>query len=130
MHKSTNYYEIKSINDTFRLVDYVPKNYIIWNIGKNMVDGYLPLCRLKTQQPFTGGREIEPDTLQAIKCDGAQIILDAIGYGPDTISEMENYIKTHNRRKDIVIQMQVAKMRNALPYMRKIKGMQQSATRH
>ena len=27
--------------DTFELVDYVPLGYRIWNIGKNMIDGYL-----------------------------------------------------------------------------------------
>ena len=65
---------------TFELVDHIPQGYTIWNIGKNMIDGYLPLCRLAYFQPFPGARNIEVDTLKAIKCDGAQVILAAIGW--------------------------------------------------
>ena len=65
---------------TFRLVDHIPLGYIIWNIGKHhMPEGYLPLCRLSLFQPFPGGRNIEVETLRAMKFDGAHIILDAIG---------------------------------------------------
>ena len=74
-----NMQTIKSGEHVFEIVDKVPCGYMIWNIGTNMVDGYLPLCRLKAAQPFQGGREIEVDTLKAIKVDGAQIILDVIG---------------------------------------------------
>ena len=66
---------------TFQVVDFVPFGYEIWNIGKNMPKDYLPLCRLSAYQPFPGGRNIEVDTLKAIKIKGAQLILDAIGYG-------------------------------------------------
>ena len=31
---------------TFEQVDHIPQGYTIWNIGKNMIGGYLPLCRL------------------------------------------------------------------------------------
>ena len=60
---------------TFQLVDFVPFGYEIWNIGKNMPKGYLPLCRLSAYQPFPGGRNIEVDRLKAIKIKGAQLIL-------------------------------------------------------
>lgn len=36
---------ITNNGDTFELVDRVPRGYLIWNIGKNMVDGYLPLSQ-------------------------------------------------------------------------------------
>jgi len=104
---------------TFEVVESVPNGYFIWNIGSNMVDGYLPLCRLSAYQPFPGGRAIETDTLKAIKTDGAQIILSAVGYGPNTVKEMESHIKKHSAGAPY----ECAKMQKALPYMRKIKGL-------
>ena len=76
---------IECNGDIFELVGFVPRGYQIWNIGENMLDGYLPLCRLKARQPFDGAREIETDTLKAIKIDGAQTILKAVGGGQNTI---------------------------------------------
>ena len=107
------------VTHTFELVDRVPLGYLVWNIGKNMADGYLPLCRLCAVQPFPGGRNIEADTLKAIKCEGAQEILAAAGYGPKTPDEMERYIKKNEnnpKRK-----FEVERMKAALPYMRKLK---------
>lgn len=101
-------------NHTFELIDCVPPGYEIWNIGKNMIDGYLPLCRLALRQRFPGAREIDVDSLKAIKTDGAQIILAAVGYGPKTPETMERYIRKHN-------DYAARKMKAALPYMKKIK---------
>lgn len=114
---------ITNEDDVFELVEEFPLGYHIWNIGKNMRDGYLPLCRLRPVQPFPGGREIEPDTLKAIKCDGAQVILAAIGYGPETPREMEQYIAKHAQdpRHAWIVQ----RMEKALPFMRKIKWINQ-----
>lgn len=84
---------------TFELVDYVPLGYEIWNIGRNMLEGYLPLCRIAVRQPFPCGRSIELDTLKAIKIKRAQLILDAVGDGLKTIEEMERYIQRHKREK-------------------------------
>ena len=101
----------------FEIVDYVPVGYEVWHIGKNMVDGYLPLCRLASQQPFPGGRTIDVHTLKAIKVDSAQIILAAMGIGPKTVKEMERYIEKHPNKWG------VDRMKTALPYMREIKGL-------
>ena len=107
----------------FEIVDRVPLGYIIWNIGENMLDGYLPLCRLKrpSEQPFEGGRSIETDTLKAIKIDGAQTILAAIGYGPDTIETMEQYVKRYSTSKTPYVMRRVKRMKAALEIMRTIK---------
>lgn len=75
-----------------------------------MIDGYLPLCRLASRQSFPGARDIDTDSLKAIKTDGAQIILAAIGYGPNTPETMEGYIKKHNDYAS-------RSMKAALPYM-------------
>lgn len=104
--------------NTFELVDRVPRGYFVWNIGKNMIDGYLPLCRLALFQPFPGGRSIEAETLKAIKCEGAQTILAAIGWGPETPEEMERYIEKHERKGAHT--MEVERMKKALPLMRQI----------
>lgn len=104
---------------TFELVDFVPLGYLIWNIGENMADGYLPLCRLAAIQPFPGGRNIEVDTLKAIKCEGAQVILAAAGFGPETPDDMERYIERNKNKPHR--QYEVEKMKAALPYMRKLK---------
>lgn len=107
---------------TFEIVESVPANYIIWNIGKNMLDGYLPLCKLKAIQPFEGARAIEADTLKAIKIDGAQTILAAIDGGQDTIPAMERYIKRYkNAKKGTYSYRQAERMKEALPYMYQIK---------
>ncbi len=107
---------------TFQLVDFVPFGYEIWNIGKNMPKDYLPLCRLSAYQPFPGGRNIEVDTLKAIKIKGAQLILDAIGYGAKTIEDMERYIASHrNAKPGTCAHMEVQLYKKALPVMRQIK---------
>lgn len=107
---------------TFELVDSVPHGYLIWNIGENMVDGYLPLCILDSDQPFPGGRKINVNALKAIKCDGAQTILAAIGYGPETPEEMERYIERYSQEGAGGLHaLEVERMKKALPLMREIK---------
>lgn len=102
---------------TFEIVDFVPPGYQIWNIGKNMIDGYLPLCRV-----IPGTFSIEPETLKAIKIDGAQKILAAINGGQNTIESMERYIKRYrNAKPGTWSYLQVEKMKEALPIMRQIK---------
>ena len=105
----------------FELVDSVPFGYIIWNIGKNMVDGYLPICRLSDRQPFPGGRSIDTSTLKAIKVDGAQTILAAAGCGPNTVKEVEAYIEKHSTTKSKA--WEIKRLKAALPYMRQVKGL-------
>ena len=109
--------KITSGQHEFELVAHVPHGYIVWNIGKNMIDGYLPLCRLAAAQPFPGGRNIETHTLKAIKTEHAQTILAATIIGPGTAKKMEDYIKKHPNKWG------VDRMKAALPYMRQIKGL-------
>ena len=109
---------------TFELVNSVPVGYFIWNIGRNMPDGYLPFCRLSSRQPFPGGRSIDTESLKAIKVEGAQTILAAIGGGEQTVKEMERYIAHHqNVEAGTWAHAQVERMQKALPIMRQIKGL-------
>ena len=75
---------------TFELVDRVPRGYFVWNIGKNMIDGYLPLCGWAF----------------------------AIGWVPETPEEMERYIEQHERKGTNAMEVELMKM--ALPLMRQI----------
>lgn len=107
---------ITSKHNTFEIVNHVPLGYQIWNIGKNMPDGYLPLCRV-----IPSMYRVEADTLKAIKIDGAQKILAAVGGGENTIEKMERYIQKHQDAKsDTWEYLQVQRMKEALPVMRQI----------
>lgn len=97
----------------FELVESVPVGYKIWNIGKNMVEGYIPIVQVGGYN----GCQVNTRTMKAIKADGAQTILAALGAGPSTVKEMESYIKKHPDKWG------VDKMKLALPFMRKIKGL-------
>jgi hypothetical protein len=107
----------KSYENTheFELVDSVPIGYRIWNIGKNMIDGYLPLVQVGGYD----GCQVNTRTMKAVKIDGAQTILSAVGYGPETVGEMEKHIEKYEKSRP----MEVELMKKALPIMRKIKGL-------
>ena len=76
----------------FELVDELPLGYQFWNIGRNMPDGYLPLCRMAAVQPFEGARNIEVDTLKAVRLEGAQTVLRASIRGFGTVEEMKQFV--------------------------------------
>lgn len=95
MKKYVSYGEHK-----FEIVESVPKGYFIWNIGKNMVDGYLPLCKLKEIQDFKGGKSIELDTLKAIKIKDSQKILEATKEGGGTLKSIKRYVAKYKNHKN------------------------------
>lgn len=111
--------DLNSCN-TFQLVNEIPRGYMVWNIGANMAPGYLPLCRLCANQPFDGARNIEPDTLKAIKVEGAEYILDAIGNGEESRKAMEAYIKRYRNSKTDWVREKVARYKRAVPVMKKL----------
>lgn len=98
--------------DTFELVDFIPYGYHIWNIGKNMIDGYLPLVQLGG---YDGCQVINKK--KALKIEGAQTILAAIGRGQETIEQMETYIKRYNNSKTATTQRHVKRLEEALKVM-------------
>lgn len=105
----------------FEIVEQPPLGFEIWNIGKNMADGYVPFCRLAAYQPFPGGRNIEPDTLKAVRCEGAQVILAAVSAGCKTVDAMQSFIKTHrNAKPGTCAYNEVQRYKKALPYMKKL----------
>lgn len=97
---------------TFEVVESIPADYTIWNIGKNMVDGYLPLCQTED------GHEVKVETLKAVKVEKAQVILSAVGFGPQTIKEMETYIKRYSKSKREVTRRRVERLKAAVEVMK------------
>lgn len=110
--------------NVYEIVDEVPLGYTIWNIGVNAPEGYLPFCRLSRHQRFEGGRDIETDTLKAMKVEGVQDILAAVSNGYRTLSEMKSYVNNHRIPKTDCERRSVALCRKAIPFMLKIKGIE------
>ena len=107
----------------FEIVENIPVNYIIWNIGENMVDGYLPLCELLAPelQEFKGGRSINTETLKAIKTDIAQDILTNIGvYGTQNPIKLQKKLdKNLNNPK---FEWKNKRALNAIPLIKQVAG--------
>ena len=54
-------------NDIFEIVEKIPNNYFVWNIGENMgTDEYIPICE-DLHPEDKDNYEINPNTLKAIK---------------------------------------------------------------
>ncbi len=107
----------------FELVERIPVNYRIWNIGKHMIDGYLPLCELLAPklQPFDGGCSINIETLKAIKIDTAQDILANIGvYGTQNPIKLQKKLDKHlgNPKYNFENKRTV----NAIPLIKQVAG--------
>lgn len=101
----------------FEIIDFVPSNFQIWNIGKNMPDGYLPLV----QTGGYDGCQVNTRNMRAIKIDGAQTILKAIGHGQNTIEKMEAFIKIYKNSNNKAKKVQVQRLKDALEVMYQIK---------
>lgn len=103
---------------TFEVVNSIPAGYHVWNIGTNMIDGYLPLCEPIDSDMYT----VNVDTLKAIKIDEAQTILAACKYSKEisTPEGMERYIKRYNNAKGASARRKVALMKKALPIFKTI----------
>ena len=110
---------VKTIVDgtnTFQVVDSVPLGYVIWNIGDNMAEGFLPLC----QVGGSDGCQVNPDTLKAVKCDGAQVIL-AAAHNAGTPRAMRRFLVKHmNARPGTYNDLCVQRIKAALPYLDKL----------
>ena len=54
-------------NDIFEIIEKIPNNYFVWNIGENMgTDEYIPICE-DLHPEDKDNYEINPNTLKAIK---------------------------------------------------------------
>ena len=85
--------------DVFEIVDKVPGNFYIWNIGENMgPDEWIPLA----QDLNPGDKEnfeINPETLKAIRLnpEEVQILRKAAGIGVNNLKAAEKALKSKRR---------------------------------
>lgn len=109
---------ITNNGDTFEVVDIYPLGYEIWNIGSNMLEGYVPFCRMASKQPFHGARRIDVSSLRAMKSESAEIIMQAANAGCTTLKKMEEYLTKHkNAEFGTYESCQCGLIERALPYM-------------
>lgn len=85
--------------DVFEIVDKIPGNFYIWNIGENMgTNEYIPLA----QDLKPGDKEnfeINPETLKAIRLnpEEVQILRKAAGIGVNNLKAAEKALKSKRR---------------------------------
>lgn len=107
----------------FKIAHVIPSGYTIWNIGTKMSSGFLPICRLKQQQPFDGAREIIEESLIAIPLPEAQLILNLVSQGINTMSKMQSYVKKfESRAKSEAVKTRIAQCKTAIEILQKIPG--------
>ena len=102
--------------DVFEIVEEFPLGYSIWNIGSNMPDGYLPLCRPAWPHPFEGARNIDPESLKCMKMPEAQQILKVAHHG-STLKELKLFIAKNKNKKQF--QNQIAEVEKVIPILEK-----------
>ena len=81
---------------TFEVVENIPEGYEVWNIGDNMIDGYLPLAQAENYQ-------INPNTLKAIKLESEELELmrEAAGYGVNNLKSAKRAVNLKNPKSYI-----------------------------
>lgn len=107
-------------SDSFKIVNEIPGGtYCIWNIGRHIPNGYLPLCRPDPYAP-NYPYSVDVDTLLAIPVENSRIIMNAVGYiGDDTYEGMQKFVNDKHPSKDAWL---VERIQKALPIMATIPG--------
>ena len=108
--------KILCVNNEFEVVNSIPKNYVIWNIGTNMVKGYLPLCEL-----YKGTYKVNPNTLKVIKIEGAQEILKIASFIKDiTPQGLLKYYNKNRNSKNAYTRQKANKVLNAYNILKEV----------
>lgn len=107
-------------SDVYRVEQKAPKgNYVIWNIGKNAPVGYVPFCRI-LPGPHEWSRNIDRNDLVAVPSKGAEAIMEAVGFGPDTSEAMRKFVaagEKHPSETGRYAEWILERMRKAIPYL-------------
>ena len=83
---------MKNLNE-FEIVDYIPLGHVIWNIGKNMEEGYIPFVRVGGYD----GCQVVKGSEKAYKFDKAQDILAITTYGIQNSKEAKDALKKYSK---------------------------------
>ena len=111
MHKSP----LKKKVNRFRIVEPDFGAYMtIWNIGRHMPDGYLPLVRLGGSSGF----DVDTRSMFAMRLPEAQRILAVTTRGIKSVSDAKKYIDEHPDELEMC-----EKIRNAIKVMMEVKGL-------
>lgn len=84
---SENYYR----TDVFEIVEKIPENYVVWNIGENMgTDKYIPICQLKTKY------DVDLFSLKAVPVTSEEYkrLQDASSWGVSSLENAEKALKS------------------------------------
>lgn len=80
--------------DVFEIVEKIPANYVIWNIGKNMgTDKYIPICQLKTKY------DVDLFSLKAVPVTPEEYskLQGASSWGVSSLENAEKALKSKRR---------------------------------
>lgn len=86
-------------NDIFEIVEKIPCNYFVWNIGENMgTDEYIPIC----EDLYPGDKDsydINTNTLKAIKLNVEEVkaLREAAHVGINSKKTAEKALKSKRR---------------------------------
>ena len=65
--------DLNDRDDVFEIVEKIPNNYYVWNIGENMgTDEYIPICE-DLHPEDKDNYEINPSTVKAIKLSREEV---------------------------------------------------------
>lgn len=91
--------ELNNRNDSFEIVEKMPSNYFVWNIGENMgTDEYIPICE-DLHPEDNDSYEINTSTLKAIKLniEDVKALREAAGVGVNSKKTAEKALKSKRR---------------------------------
>lgn len=80
--------------DVFEIVEKIPENYVVWNIGENMgTDKYIPICQLKTKY------DVDLFNLKAVPVTSEEYkrLQDASSWGISSLENAEKALKSKRR---------------------------------
>lgn len=79
----------------FQVVHYLPRMEV-WNIRDDMIEGYIPFCRLSSDQRFPGGRQVDTNYLLAVKTPYAREIMHAVSLtGEHQIESLVRFLEDY-----------------------------------
>ena len=80
--------------DVFEIVEKIPENYVVWNIGENMgTDKYIPIWQLKTKY------DVDLFSLKAVPVTSEEYkrLQDASSWGVSSLENAEKALKSKRR---------------------------------
>ena len=86
-------------NDIFEIVEKIPNNYFVWNIGENMgTDEYIPICE-DLHPEDKDNYEINQNTVKAIKLSIEEVkaLREAASVGINSKKTAEKALKSKRR---------------------------------